>query len=123
MKLVRILAAAFLCLLVFSGCDQNTANVTIPAGEEFVLGEQAADDYSANLENTGIVEIKVAVRSKSTGQQTQGFGLNPGGKVDVNISKEETVFLINASAEDATVFATLSKPVEGMRYQAAGAKS
>jgi hypothetical protein len=110
---------SFLILFVLPlvSCDENTANVTIPAGEEFVLGEQAATDYSAELTNLGEVEIKISVRSKESGEQTQGFGLPAGSDAEVNISTSERVYLLNDSEREAQVFVVLSESVEGMRYQ------
>jgi hypothetical protein len=106
-----------LSALLISADYGNKANVYIPAHQEFVLGEYENRNYTAKISNKGKQIIKVKVVSKETGEQTQGFGLDPKSSAKVNISKSEQVVLVNNSDTEAHVHVKLSKGVEGMRYQ------
>ncbi len=95
----------------------GVANVYIPARQEFVLGEFENSAFSAKLSNKGKQEVKVKIINTETKEQTQGFGLNPGGETKIYASKYETVLLINESNTEAHIKVKLNKGVEGMRYQ------
>lgn len=114
MRSLFIISIALICL---TSCASNVAGVSIPARQEFVLGEFADKNYRADLNNRGKQQIRIAVLDKDTKEQTQGFGLAAGGKATVYISRDEEVHLVNESDREGKVRVTLNKDVEGMRYQ------
>ncbi|MEL6667409.1 MAG: hypothetical protein AAFP08_00470 [Bacteroidota bacterium] len=116
MRTLYILIAALL-MLVLANCSRSTAGVFIPANQEFILGEDSDYAYRARLKNESTFNIRVSVRDKVTGEQTQGFGLAGNGQTDVYISKDEEVHLINETETEGKVTVTLSRNVEGMRYE------
>lgn len=114
----RALPILALCVAL-AGCA-GTATVSIPAGEEFVLGEYQDAGYRVDLKNLGDQIVQIRAVDRRTGEQTQGFGLDPGGSAKLYISSREVVRFGNDSGEDAKVRARLSKNVEGMRYEPMG---
>ena len=100
--------------------NSNNANVTIPAQQEFVLGEYQQSSYKAKLNNTSGKAMKVSVVDKETNKQTQGFGLEGKGEATVYVNKNEIVLLKNPNDKEITVKVKLSKTVSGMRYQEIG---
>ena len=111
------LPRALLCslLLIGLGCT-STANVTIPPGEQFVLGESEEGRFRAELTNRSDVRVRVEARNEA-GELTQGFGLDGRGKATVYVDAGDRVILQNASPKELTVRAVLNKEVEGMRYE------
>lgn len=115
---VVILGVCFLLMsFAKSSVLSNRANVTIPANQEFVLGEFQNSSYKAKLKNASNALIEISVVDKETNEQTQGFGLDGKGEATVSISKNEKVLLKNPNDEEVLVRVTLNKNVEGMRYQ------
>jgi hypothetical protein len=115
---LRRLALCLPLLAILISADiGNNANVYIPANQEFVLGENDNRNYTVKISNKGKQIIQVKAVSKETGEQTQGFGLDPKSSAKVNISKLEQVVLVNRSDTEAHVHVKLSKGVQGMRYQ------
>ena len=112
-KLPRALIA---CLLLLGlGCT-STANVSIPPGEQFVLGEYEQGRFRVELNNRSDETLRVEARNEA-GEQTQGFGLDGGGEATVYVDAGDRVILQNASEDEVTVRAVLNKDVEGMRYE------
>ena len=113
------------CLVLISFTNQtkfsSNANVTIPANQEFVLGEYQNSSYKAKLNNTSDKLMEISVVNKESNEQTQGFGLDGKGQATVYIGKDEKVLLKNPNDEEITVKVKLSKNGEGMRYQEMGA--
>ena len=113
-----------MCFLLLSFTQStlfpSSANVTIPAQQEFVLGEYQNTSYKAKLNNTSNKMMEVSVVDKETGKQTQGFGLDGKGRVSVYIRKNEKVLLKNPNDKEILVRVKMSKTVEGMRYQELG---
>lgn len=99
------------------GSDVGTANVTIPAGQVFVLGENEKNGYRVQLMNTSALEIKVGIYSKASGERTGGFGLAPYGKTKLKVGADQVIHLINDNEEEVVVRGKLSRNVEGMRYR------
>lgn len=114
--------ALFLLVVLSTGCATNYANVDIPARQEFVLGEYADKGYKAELRNQGPGMVRIQGISKTTGENTQGFGLDAKGKATISVNKNETVLLKNENDEEILVKVKLSKNVEGMRYQPVNSK-
>ena len=109
-----LLSLSLLGLL--SACSSNTANVTIPPGEQFVLGEYEAGKFRVQLTNQSDETVRVEARNEQ-GEMTQGFGLGAHGKATVYVDRGDTVILQNATTDDVTVRAILDQEVEGMRYE------
>ena len=106
-----------LCLLApLAGCSSNTANVSIPPGEQFVLGEYERGKFRVELTNRSDEAVRVEARNEA-GEVTQGFGLDARGSATVYVDSGERVILQNASASEVTVRAVLNQEVEGMRYE------
>ncbi|MFT6244451.1 MAG: hypothetical protein ACJA0U_001202 [Salibacteraceae bacterium] len=99
----------------------GNANVTIPAKQEFVLGEFQKSGYRARLINKSDLDFEVLVVDKKTNERTQGFGVEGKGSTAVNIRKNEKVLLRNTNNQDIVVKVKLMIEVQGMRYQELGA--
>jgi len=106
--------------LSLSSCSSNQSVVSIPAQNEFVLGEISKKNFTVKLTNLTDKDIRVQAIDIRTGEPTQGFGLAPKGNATVNVSRHEKVLLKNATNEEVRVRAVLNKGVQGMRYQAVG---
>ena len=102
------------------GCSSNQSIVSIPAQNEFVLGEISQKNFTVKLTNLTEKDIQVQTVDTRTGEPTQRFGLAPKGKATVSVSRHEKVLLKNATNDEVRVRAVLNKGVEGMRYQAVG---
>ncbi|MBX2802175.1 MAG: hypothetical protein KTR31_31125 [Myxococcales bacterium] len=50
-----------LCLLAAVGCGTIRSNLTVPAGQAFVLGDNTHRGYVARLENAGRAPVTVVV--------------------------------------------------------------
>lgn len=127
-KLKALVALTVLSLFtVLSSMTNNNlglpgnANVTIPANQEFVLGEYQKSGYRARLINKSNLGFEVLVVDKKTNERTQGFGLDGNGSATVHIRKNEKVLLKNSNDEDIVVKVKLMTQVQGMRYQEVGA--
>lgn len=100
-----------------AGPAQESLTVTIPAGQQLVVGEGSSTNYTATINNRGGKEVKVSIRDKKTGVQTQGFGLR--GSDQVSIRRHENIYLVNYSKKELKVKVTMSKPISGERLEAA----
>lgn len=112
-----VIVAIALIATALSSCSRSTAGVYIEPNQEFILGEDTKQAFKATLKNDSTFDIKVSVRDTETGEQTQGFGLAGNGKVDVYISRNEEVHLINEADAEGKVTVHLNKTVQGMRYE------
>jgi hypothetical protein len=117
------LLSFFTVLTSFTGSISlpSNANVTIPANQEFVLGEYEKSGYRARLINKSDVGFEVLVVNKKTNERTQGFGLDGNGSATVHIRKDEKVLLKNPNDKEIIVRVKLSTVVSGMGYQELGA--
>jgi hypothetical protein len=115
-KLSYFQGFAILLTIALSSCS-SYSNISIPAGEEFVLGERENSSFRAELKNLSSATINVSAIDRTTGEQTQGFGLAGKGQTRLGAGRRETVLLSNPTTKDVKVRARLSKSVEGMRYQ------
>jgi hypothetical protein len=115
-KLSYFQGFAILLTIALSSCS-SYSTISIPAGEEFVLGERENSSFRAELKNLSSATINVRAINKITGEQTQGFGLAGKGQTKLRAGRRETVLLSNPTTKDVKVRARLSKSVEGMRYQ------
>lgn len=102
--------------LLITSCSPFRSNVTIPAYQQFVLGEYEKNGFSVELNNTSSYIVKVETRD-SENKRTSGFGLSANGKTKVYVGKGEKAVLINSNGEKVIVKAKLIKGVEGMRYE------
>lgn len=100
-----------------AAADMGVANVTIPARQEFVLGEGADYAFRARLENRSGVEVGVRVVNQATGEQVSGFGLGGYGKAKIEVGADAKALLVNDSDQEVTVRVALNRNVAGMRYQ------
>ncbi|XOV66574.1 MAG: hypothetical protein ACFHU9_13180 [Fluviicola sp.] len=119
MYVAGILSGVFFLLLSLTSVipNSNKANVTIPAKQEFVLGEEQQSSYKAKLKNAGTKTIQVNVLDKITKEQKQEFELQGSQVTTVSVQKSEIVLLQNPNNEEVLVEVKLSKSVQGMRYQ------
>lgn len=113
---LRPRALLSLSLLGLLSACSNTANVTIPPGEQFVLGEYEDGKFRVQLTNQSGETVRVEARNEA-GEVTQGFGLGGHGKATVYVDPGDRVILQNGTADDVTVRALLDQEVEGMRYE------
>lgn len=100
-----------------AGPAQVSMTVTIPPGQQLVVGEGSSTNYTATITSRGSHEVMVSIRDKQTGIQTQGFGLK--GKDEVSIRRHENIYLVNKYNKDLKVKVTMSKPISGERLEAA----
>ncbi len=106
---------AFALCTVLVGCS-STANVTIPPGEQFVLGEYEDGTFRVELTNQSERKVRVEART-DTGAVTQRVDLAAGGNATLYVAGGERVVVQNANPGDVTVRAVLSEDVAGMRYE------
>ena len=107
----------FLISLVFLyNCSTTKSGITIPANQTFLLGELNDKNYSVELINKSNLIITVKVFNKKSNQIVENFNLEPQVKKVMQISKKETVHLINDNDREVIVDAILSDGVPGMRY-------
>lgn len=99
------------------GLAKESMTAIIPAGQQLVVGEGSSTSYTATISNRGNKDIKVSIRDKKTGVQTQGFGLRGSDKV--NIRRHENIYLVNNSPKDLKVKVTMSEPISGERLEEA----
>ena len=83
-----------------------------------MLGEYADYKYKAKLRNDGAQDVRVVLRDKDSKAEATSITLRPGQGEAVVVSANQEVTLQNASISRATVYVTMSKTVEGMRYVA-----
>lgn len=108
---------ALALLLGLSSCSTSRAGITIPANQEFVLGEYEKSSFRVSLKNTSKLQVQVSAVEKNSGLQTQGFGLAGKGETKLYISRREMVVIKNPHDMDVLVKAKLNKGVEGMGYR------
>jgi len=97
--------------------DSNNANVTIPANQEFILGEFENSNYRAKLQNKSNLKVDVTILEKESNNLTQKYTLEGKGLTSLSIRKNEKVILKNVHNENITVKVKSNRNVEGMRYQ------
>lgn len=93
------------------------ANVSVPANEQFLLGELKQYSFKVKLTNKGKVEVYIKTIDSKSGEQRSGFGLPPGGTTTIYVPRDQTAVIENRSAEEALVRAKLFEAVKGMRYE------
>ena len=111
-------------LLILSSCaflsfGSFRSGVQIPAGEEFLLGENTKGAFEVELNNTCYCDIPVETRN-ANGDKTSSFGLASRGKVKLTVKSGEYAVLQNPYSSVVTVNAIMQEQVYGMRYQALG---
>lgn len=88
---------------------------TLAPGRTWILGEGTSAHYSVLLKRSG-GGVKVSIRDRKTGVQTQGFGLGPAEDgATVHIRPHEVIYLVNTSILPANVSAEFSQAVSGSR--------
>lgn len=102
--------------LLIASCTPFRSNITIPAYQQFILGEYEKGGFAVELQNLSPYTVKVETRN-SKNKQTSGFGLSANGKTKVYVGNGEKAILINSNGEKVNVKAKLAKSVEGMRYE------
>lgn len=115
MRFVFILL--FLSSISLSACAQGSANVSIPKGQTFILGEYRQSGYKATLRNTGGQDVTAAVVNQVSGVAITTFALPSGERKSLTVANGQEVHLINAGNRKATI--KVNSPVkgrEGMRY-------
>ena len=109
------LALAFLTLTTATA-QRNTAGLTIPARQTFLLGEYADYPYRADLKNVGRQPVTAQLRDKDSKAVAKTLTVAPGDKVTVEVAASQEVALENANDRRAKVDVTMSREVVGMRY-------
>ncbi|PPK86281.1 hypothetical protein CLV84_3204 [Neolewinella xylanilytica] len=104
-------------LLALASCSKSTAGLTIPARQQFVLGEYMASGYSASLTNTGSQLVTVAILEKNTRAIAQSLALAPGAAQSVFVAAGQKVVMTNAGQREAQILVVMNKGVEGMRLR------
>jgi len=94
--------------------EVTTVTRMIAPGEALVIGEGTNSGYAAKIRNSG-AQIKVAGRNKTSGKQTQGFGLPGTGRETLNVRNTEDLYLINTSGKATKVTVRMDRPVRGAR--------
>ena len=90
-----------------------TKTVTVPGGGKVAVGESFTEGYALHIVNAGKSNgLSVAGINKTTGEQTQGFGLGRMGKVDMWVRESETLHFFNEGTKEAKVVLSFSKDVK-----------
>ncbi|MEM9529064.1 MAG: hypothetical protein AAGA31_20810, partial [Bacteroidota bacterium] len=89
----------------------------IPAGATYYFAEGQPAAFSAILHNQGSPGIKVRIRDRESGKQTQGFGLGDTGKSTVFLSEGEVLTLVNTGNKPAKIKLKLSQELSGQRVK------
>ncbi len=97
-------------------CSQSTAGLSIPARQQFVLGEYMTGSFTASMENRGSVPITVTTVDKQTGSERQRLSLPVGEKASVRVPASEEARLLNATDREADILVVMNKFVEGMSF-------
>lgn len=97
----RSLLATSCLLLLSASCSTIHSTVSVPANQQFELGENSHDGFTARLENTGQVSTEVVQRS--FGVETVLAELAPGESAQVRFPADATALLRNRSATPGQV--------------------
>lgn len=89
----RNLLAACVIVVLSSSCSTIHSTVSVPAGEQFVLGDNSHQGFTARLQNTGAVPTQVVQRS--FGVETPVAVLQPGESARVRFPADATALLVN----------------------------
>jgi len=92
-------------------------DVEITAGGTFYFAEDQPVVYSAVIANKGSRNVDVKIRSRKNNRQTQGFGLGPYGKPQVNLNEGEVLTLVNNGNATARLKLKLNKELSGGRVR------
>jgi hypothetical protein len=95
-----------LMLLVFPACSTIHSEVSVAAGEQFILGENSHEGFTARLENRGPNEAEVLKRI--FGVETVIAILRPGDRAKVDFPADCVVFLRNRGPRATVVHVKLS---------------
>lgn len=99
---MRRFALAASCLLLLTpSCSTIHSTVSVPAGQQFELGDNSHDGFTARLVNTGSVATEVVQRS--FGIETRLAELAPGESARVSFPADATALLRNRSATPSRV--------------------
>ncbi|MBD3636005.1 MAG: hypothetical protein HUJ25_01585 [Crocinitomicaceae bacterium] len=90
---------------------------TIPAKQEFIIGEFQDTSYKVYVNNEAKTHIIILLVDRNTNKQTQSFRLEPTENATVFAAKFEKLIIQNHSSEEIKLKIGLNKEVEGMRYQ------
>lgn len=115
MTLFRILPV-FVLVFLTSCFNMNKAGVTIPAQQQFVLGELEKEGFAVKLENKSKLNLEVETQDEN-GNRTSSFGLSPKGKTKISVGDNEKAIIKNPNATEVFVQAKLSRGVQGMAYE------
>ncbi len=113
----KIIFLFSLIMIIVTSCAQTEAPITISAGEEVLLDEDMDGDYTLQVDNSGLIQVRIAVRDKDTGRQNQSYDLLPDANVKFTVRENELVYLINEYEEEGEVFAVLSQLADGQSYE------
>lgn len=95
-----------LMLLVFPACSTIHSKVSVSAGEQFILGENSHEGFTARLENRGPNQAEVVRRS--FGVESVIAVLRAGDRASVDFPADSVVFLRNRGPQDTLVKVKLS---------------
>ena len=112
-----------LVLLLFISCSRSYSGLTIPAGNEFVLGEYMSTRYRATITNRGSVPVTLSLVDRQNGRAVQSVQIPPGARERLTVPPEREVRMLNSASQDAELWVELSRGVSGMRYQSPEAQS
>lgn len=108
---------SFLALAVALNACASSAGVTIPARQQFILGEYKDAGYSANLSNQGKTTVLARVVDKQSQTVATEIELAPSASARVAVSKAQEVHLVNDNDRSGQVLVKANVAgVEGMRY-------
>ncbi|MEL6615908.1 MAG: hypothetical protein AAFQ43_09230, partial [Bacteroidota bacterium] len=91
-------------------------NLTIPAGEQFILGGGQEGAFTAVLRNDGRVDVTV-MEIQASGEITRTLTLRTGQTATATFAAGATARVANESDRDAKVWAEVTGDTNlGMRY-------
>ncbi len=127
MKLLHFfpILALLVCLI---SCSSFKSGLTIPAYQEFSLGETEKLGFSVKLENKSPFELQVEIQDEN-GNRTSGFRLSPNlsaegreGKTKVYVPANQKAVIRNVHPTSVNVAVEINRGVQGMTYEALDAE-
>lgn len=111
------LLICLLPLLTLYRCSNSYAGLTIPARQEFVLGEYMTAKYTASVSNRGKVPVILELYDRAEARVVSDLQIIPGKSERLTVPEGREVHLLNPSGHDAELLVEMSRGVAGMRLQ------
>ncbi|NQX77789.1 S41 family peptidase [Gilvibacter sp.] len=119
-KIFRGIGLVIIIGLSLWSCSSVNSIVTIPANQQFILGELENSQFNADLENLSAEKVELLLVDNQTEQIENKIQLNGGEKRIIQVSINQKAIIKNNSDKRVKIKTKLNKSVEGMRYEVNG---